>query len=218
MSSTTTLSLECCIHSSVATTADEQLVEIRLRRYSKLVSPSSNQIIQQTFPTPISDALFHFPLPELELENPPFFFHDLLLQFLSPADSTAIFHNISSFALQLAAGNLNLNFHLIATVDLLYTISVDLDLDPPQYSPLVRNGAPASVIERLMDEKYDDGNGREEMGDQCCVCYEDLNCEREEEKEEEVTRIPCGHVYHKYCILKWLNINNSCPLCRREFR
>ncbi|KGN60202.1 RING-H2 finger protein ATL66 [Cucumis sativus] len=215
MSSTTNLSLDCCVR-SIPTTADKQLVEIRLRRFSKLVSPFSNQNIQQTFPTSISNALFHFPLPELELENPSLF-HDFLLQFLSPADSAAIFHNISSFALQLAAGNLNLNFHLIATVDLLYTISINLNLNPPQYSPPVRNGVPASVMERLMNEKYDDGNGGEGMGGQCCVCYEDLNCEREEEKEE-ATRIPCGHVYHKSCILKWLNVNNSCPLCRSEFR
>ncbi|XP_058750191.1 uncharacterized protein LOC131623211 [Vicia villosa] len=29
---------------------------------------------------------------------------------------------------------------------------------------------------------------------------------------------PCLHVYHDYCILKWLDISNTCPLCRRNVR
>lgn len=28
----------------------------------------------------------------------------------------------------------------------------------------------------------------------------------------------CGHVFHKYCILKWLQKSESCPECRAEIR
>lgn len=55
-------------------------------------------------------------------------------------------------------------------------------------------GAPASVIERVMKEKYE-GNGGEEVGDKCSVCYEDLqfNGEKIKEKEAEVSILGCGH-------------------------
>ncbi|CAK9319386.1 unnamed protein product [Citrullus colocynthis] len=216
MSFLTTLSLRYCIRSncngSVATDDQPlQFVELRLGHSSQLVATPSHQILQQTSPTLISDVPFPFPLRELQ--HPPFLSHYFLLRFLSSfnvsaAACDAIFHKIAPFALRLAAGNLNLNFHITAAVDLVYTHWVDQN--PAQDAPPVRKEAPASVMERLMKEKYD-GSGREEMGDECSVCYEDLH------GEKELTRIPCGHAYHKSCILKWLNINNSCPLCRREF-
>ncbi|CAI9276789.1 unnamed protein product [Lactuca saligna] len=41
-------------------------------------------------------------------------------------------------------------------------------------------------------------------------------CKDEISIEEKVTELPCRHHYHGDCILPWLNIRNTCPVCRFE--
>ncbi|XP_060675510.1 E3 ubiquitin-protein ligase MPSR1-like [Ziziphus jujuba] len=43
----------------------------------------------------------------------------------------------------------------------------------------------------------------------CCICLEDFSA------GTELLRFGCEHLYHKNCIVKWLENQNSCPLCRR---
>ncbi|OVA10267.1 zinc finger protein [Macleaya cordata] len=45
----------------------------------------------------------------------------------------------------------------------------------------------------------------------CAVCMDEFST------EEEVTWLPCSHYFHENCILPWLRIRNTCPLCRYEF-
>ncbi|XP_042487485.1 uncharacterized protein LOC122067711 [Macadamia integrifolia] len=44
----------------------------------------------------------------------------------------------------------------------------------------------------------------------CAVCKDDIST------EEEAKRLPCSHHYHGDCIIPWLNIRNTCPVCRFE--
>lgn len=44
----------------------------------------------------------------------------------------------------------------------------------------------------------------------CAVCKDDVSL------GEEVTRLPCCHHYHGDCIVPWLSIRNTCPVCRYE--
>eukprot|EP00262_Sarcandra_glabra_P022094 TRINITY_DN961_c1_g2_i1.p1 TRINITY_DN961_c1_g2~~TRINITY_DN961_c1_g2_i1.p1 ORF type:complete len:474 (-),score=90.10 TRINITY_DN961_c1_g2_i1:180-1574(-) len=44
----------------------------------------------------------------------------------------------------------------------------------------------------------------------CAVCKDDIAI------EERAKRLPCSHHYHGDCILPWLHIRNTCPVCRYE--
>ncbi|KAJ4843154.1 hypothetical protein Tsubulata_018581 [Turnera subulata] len=44
--------------------------------------------------------------------------------------------------------------------------------------------------------------------DRCAVCLEDVvGC---------AGRLPCDHVFHRDCIMKWLDTSHYCPVCRYE--
>ncbi|KAI3970780.1 hypothetical protein MKX01_024427 [Papaver californicum] len=44
----------------------------------------------------------------------------------------------------------------------------------------------------------------------CTVCKDEMGM------EEQVKKLPCSHCYHGDCILPWLDMRNTCPVCRYE--
>ncbi|CAN8269814.1 unnamed protein product [Cochlearia groenlandica] len=50
----------------------------------------------------------------------------------------------------------------------------------------------------------------DELNILCAICKDDMVT------EENVRRLPCKHFYHGECIIPWLEIRNTCPVCRFE--
>lgn len=46
--------------------------------------------------------------------------------------------------------------------------------------------------------------------DECCICLDSIN------DKTKIYNLNCEHLFHPDCIDKWVNINNTCPLCRIE--
>jgi len=44
----------------------------------------------------------------------------------------------------------------------------------------------------------------------CSICKDEF-C-----MEEEVTQMPCQHLFHGECLSRWLKMHNQCPVCRFE--
>ncbi|XP_038905732.1 E3 ubiquitin-protein ligase arkadia-A-like [Benincasa hispida] len=207
--------------------SDDQSLLIRLgfmhRQLSR--SPSAGlpyEILHESNSIPMRINMFPLPLRDLE---DPLLCRVYVLRLLSYLDLNAvacdiIAHDITSFICEvLAAGNFEVKFRIVADIDHIRMFwreqigesrrgvvaeeTVILEEAP------TRRTAAKTAIERLKREKFDGFRG-EELGD-CCVCCEELK-----EGKKEVSRIGCGHVYHKSCILTWAQNNDSCPLCRRK--
>lgn len=47
----------------------------------------------------------------------------------------------------------------------------------------------------------------------CAICQETLSV-----GEDEAKQLPCNHLFHWNCILKWFYLKLECPLCRNQFQ
>jgi len=48
--------------------------------------------------------------------------------------------------------------------------------------------------------------------------FEEKNCIIcSKEFDDNEAYMPCGHVFHSYCILTWFEKKMECPMCRQKF-
>ncbi|KAJ6837817.1 putative E3 ubiquitin-protein ligase RING1-like [Iris pallida] len=70
--------------------------------------------------------------------------------------------------------------------------------------------ASKSAVEALPDVKITSSMILLNDGAQCAVCKDEF------EVGDQAKQMPCKHLYHSDCILPWLEMHNSCPVCRYE--
>lgn len=91
-----------------------------------------------------------------------------------------------------------------------YIYAADHDPLFGQFSDGGLKGSPPAakyIVENLPSVTMTDEN---ESKVSCAVCKDDILV------GEMVNRLPCSHHYHGDCIVPWLNIRNTCPVCRYE--
>ncbi|KAK7401589.1 hypothetical protein VNO78_13190 [Psophocarpus tetragonolobus] len=66
--------------------------------------------------------------------------------------------------------------------------------------------AGATTLERFKIK--DDNTEDKEEKDKCIICFEEFSC------DVIAARMPCSHVCHYHCILKWFVKSSTCPMCR----
>ncbi|APA14846.1 predicted protein [Sclerotinia sclerotiorum 1980 UF-70] len=54
--------------------------------------------------------------------------------------------------------------------------------------------------------------------DKCSICMESFDAANENKfNDHRTAKLPeCGHVFGRYCITNWLEMNSTCPMCREE--
>ena len=70
-----------------------------------------------------------------------------------------------------------------------------------------------NVLEKLRYEKIDSEEKLKELNlekESCAICLEEFKNDN-----SEITMLDC-HTFHKNCVLKWFETNNTCPICRKK--
>eukprot|EP00111_Clytia_hemisphaerica_P017468 TCONS_00051698-protein len=49
-----------------------------------------------------------------------------------------------------------------------------------------------------------------QTSERCSICLENYAC------KDKVMKLSCEHIFHKPCLLKWLQREKRCPLCQAE--
>ncbi|KAJ0259510.1 hypothetical protein HA466_0058540 [Hirschfeldia incana] len=70
--------------------------------------------------------------------------------------------------------------------------------------------ASKSAVEALPVIEIDSSHLESDSQSHCAVCKENFAL------RSAAREMPCNHIYHPDCILPWLAIRNSCPVCRHE--
>ncbi|KAM7528837.1 hypothetical protein LguiB_032247 [Lonicera macranthoides] len=72
----------------------------------------------------------------------------------------------------------------------------------PTSSFFIRNLPTLTIKTRSQHSKTDSNDSI------CAICKDEFTA------EDKINMLPCRHYFHVECIVPWMNLNTTCPLCR----
>ncbi|XP_030547973.1 E3 ubiquitin-protein ligase CIP8 [Rhodamnia argentea] len=102
--------------------------------------------------------------------------------------------------------------HSAAPDDFFYAAEFDILLDQFVENEIAIRGSPPAAKAAVDDLPLIilSESDVQSSGGVCAVCKDEVSV------GDGVRKLPCSHYYHGDCILPWLAIRNSCPICRYE--
>lgn len=89
---------------------------------------------------------------------------------------------------------------------------LDRDITPNDYEMLLLLDEALSrpTADRAsLEESLRPASAQEFLGEKCSICLHEFD-----ERNEEISALPCGHAFHQECITRWLLEScKFCPLC-----
>lgn len=122
----------------------------------------------------------------------------------------AVFGNIHNLQLNLESADFPVQFQLHGNLGDYAWGNAELDRIVTQLLNQLETSGPPPLdkllIERLPTVKIQSCHVDKHL--QCMVCFEDYIL------DESVRELPCSHLYHNDCIVPWLEMHGTCPVCR----
>lgn len=152
-------------------------------------------------------AFFGPPSPASPGFDPSNFLHDHFGGLLSSGATIQIVIEGGGGGAQSLAPGLSLADYFMGPAGLEQLIQQLAENDPNRYgTPPAAKSAVAALPEVTVSADMMQVDG----GAQCAVCMDDFLL------GASAKQLPCKHVFHKDCILPWLDLHSSCPVCRFE--
>ncbi|KAG8642105.1 hypothetical protein MANES_12G057061v8 [Manihot esculenta] len=198
------------------------LLELRFHRYCRrLFRNLQGELIELRPVAPTSAFLFEIHSHDLVSEQPcKSHLYDLFssINLDEPVRDFLAYH-IACFLVLMANEQPFLGRHVVLDTDMTleYLIAGDpigrtmiVDEEPREVVP---RGASTSALNKLKKQSFfaKKSGDSDELSDDCVICLEGLSGCR-----EALTKMTCNHIFHERCIFGWLEVQNSCPTCRRE--
>ena len=93
----------------------------------------------------------------------------------------------------------NLLMRVYLNIVTTYSVSLEFEGEDHTFTPAAPSAIAALKEGRLNSSSTDTS---------CTICLEDFPV------GSSVTCMPCSHIFHRQCIVEWLNNSHYCPVCR----